>query len=118
MTKVIAQTYNAFNDNIRAISYIFLLGSLALMFVYAISIFSVISSTVALQKVEAKITTLSSDVNQLDSQYLVLSGSINPDDLSQYGMSKGKVSQYISRSNSAKLGMTDQFNHMAFRNER
>jgi cell division protein FtsL len=118
MTKAIAQTYNVVNSNIKTISYLFLLGSLALIFMYAISIFSLISSTVALQKVEAKITSLNTDINQLDSRYLVLSGTINPDDLSQYGMSKGKVSQYISRSDLAKLGILDQSNHVAFINER
>jgi len=118
MTKAIAQTYNIFNENIRIISYSFIFGSLVLICIYALSIFSIISSTVALQKVEAKITVLNSSVNQLDSQYLVLSGTINPDDFSQYGMTKGTVSQYISRSASFKFGMFDQFNQVAFINER
>lgn len=118
MTKAIAQTYNVINDYSKMISYFFLIGSLIMMFVYAFSIFSVISRTVALQKIEAQINVLNSDINQLDSHYLVLSGAINPDDLSQYGMSKGKVSQYISRSASTKLSLTDKSNQIALRNER
>ncbi len=118
MTKAIAQTYSKFNENIRIFSYTFLIGCLIMVLIYSLSLFKVISNTVLIQKTEAKMTELSSSVDELDSQYLSLSGNINPDNLNDYGMTKGKVSMYISKVPVLKIGYKDQFNHMAFRNER
>ncbi len=124
MTKAIAQTYNAFNENIKVVSYIFLVGSLILALVYTYSIFAVISNSVAIQNIEKKMTVLSSSVDELDSNYLSLSSNINPENLSEYGMTKGKVSQYISKSTFSKIGaadlgsVADPSNLMALRNER
>ncbi len=118
MTKAIAQTYNKINENIKIISYVFLISSLFLVFIYSMNLFKVISNTVSYQKIEAKMSVLSSSVDELDSQYLSLSSNINPDNLSSYGMTKGVVSLYISKTPVLKIGVADQFNHVALRNER
>lgn len=111
MTKAIAQTYNILNENLKIVNYVFLTGCFLIILLYVISIFSVVSKTVALQKIEAKISLLSSNVNNLDSEYLAFSLKISPDSLSDYGMSKGQVSEYITRSKIVS-------NHVALRNER
>lgn len=118
MTKAISQTYSRLNDNVKIISYTFLIGCLILVFIYSLNLFKVISNTVALQKTESKMSELSSSVDELDTQYLSLSGNINPDNLDAYGMTKGTVSVYISKSAVLKIGSADQFNHVALRNER
>jgi hypothetical protein len=117
MTKAIAQTYNTLHDNVKLINYVLLLACLLLVSLYVMNIFRVVSRTVSLQKVESKISLLSSSVNNLDSEYLALSGKITPDNLSDFGMTKGKVSEYITRSAGSKLGFVNDFNHVAL-NER
>lgn len=118
MTKAITQTYSKLNDNLRIISYTFLIGCLILVVIYSLNLFKVISNTVAVQQTDAKMTALSSSVDQLDSEYLSLTGNINPDNLGDYGMTKGKVSMYISKVPVLQIGYNDQFNHVALINER
>ncbi len=118
MTKAIVQTYNIFNENVRIVTSAFVIGILILTFIYSINLFTVISNTVAFQKTEAKMSALGSSVDELDSEYLSISGNINPDNLEEYGMTKGEVSEYISRIPVLKIGINDQSNHVALRNER
>lgn len=113
MTKAIAQTYDVINENMMKVSYVAIAACLLLVLIYVINIFSIISKTVALQRVESEIIALSSNVDNLDSQYLNLSGRITPDNLSAYGMTQGKVSAYIARSNDAKLGVATNNSHVA-----
>jgi len=117
MTKAIAKTYDSIHDNIKLINCVFVVGCLLLVLLYVFSIFSVISKTVALQKIESQISILSDDVNSLDSVYLSLAGKITPDNLSDFGMTKGQVSEYITRSVSYRLSLLNNFNHVAL-NER
>jgi hypothetical protein len=49
---------------------------------------------------------------------LSISGNINPDNLEEYGMTKGEVSEYISKVPLLKIGLNDKSNHVALRNER
>jgi hypothetical protein len=118
MTKAIAQTYSVLHENVKLINYVFVVACLLLVSLYVMNIFSVVSKTVSLQKVESKISLLSSSVNNLDSEYLALSGKITPDNLSEFGMTKGQVSEYITRSVGVKLGIASDFNHVALVNER
>lgn len=111
MTKAISQVIN---ENIIIINFAFIFASFLLILFYVVNVFSVVSKTVTLQKIENKISLLNSNVNNLDSEYLALSGKITPDNLSEFGMKKGQVSQYITRS-VAVLGST---NHVALVNER
>lgn len=113
MTKAIANTYDLIGENLKRINHVFLGACLFLIILYAFNIFSVISRTVALQKVEAQISTLGSSVNNFDSEYLHLSGRITPDNLTAYGMSQGKVSEYITRLSGSNLGVAENFNHVA-----
>lgn len=114
MTKAIAQTYNAVHENLRRISIAFFVACLFLVFIYAINIFSVVSRTVSLQKVQTQIATIGSSVDSLDSEYLALSGKITPDNLNDYGMSQGKVSEYITKTTGKiDLGVASNINHVA-----
>jgi hypothetical protein len=113
MTKAIAKTYDTINENMMKMTYVMLAACLLLVLIYVVNIFSVISKTVALQRVESQITAISSSVDNLDSQYLNLSGRITPDNLSAYGMTQGKVSAYIARSNGVELGFATNLNHVA-----
>lgn len=115
MTKVIA---GMMNENLKIINISLFFGCLLLIGLYAISVFSVVSKTVVLQKIESKISVLSGDINDLDSEYLSISGNISQDDLSNFGMTKGRVSEYISRSNGVAVGITSDSNHVALINER
>jgi hypothetical protein len=113
MTKAIVQTYSALHENITKISIAFLLASVFLGILYVGNLFAVISKTVALHDVDAQISSLSSSVDSLDSQYLTLSGKITPDNLASYGMSQVKVSEYISRSTGSNLGYAGNYYHVA-----
>lgn len=81
------------------ISYILLAvcGGIALM--YASNLYSVISTTVAIQRIQTESRALTSAVESLDSQYLSLSSQVTPDVLKSYGLKKGEVSFFIPRSN-------------------
>jgi len=113
MTKAIAQTYNVVNENILKITYACLAACLFFVILYVANVFSVISKTVSLQSVQLQIATLNSNVNGLDSQYLSLSGVITPDNLSAYGMTQGKVTEYIPRSSASDIGYVSDLNHVA-----
>lgn len=116
MTKTIVKTYGVINDYIRLICQAFLIGCLFLIAIYSFHLFSLISKTVAMEKIESEFSSLSGSIDSLDEQFLALSGKITPDNISQYGLSKGKVSQYISRS--TKIGVLENANHVALINER
>ncbi len=117
MTKTIAQTYTIVNQNVKLLSYAFLAGCLIMACVYVSSLFQVISNTVGVQHIESKMAVLSSNVDQLDSQYLNISGNLGPDTLQKYGLELGKVSFYISKAQFDKIGFASN-NHVALRNER
>lgn len=117
MTKAITQTYTIVNQNAKYISYAFLAGCLIMVSVYVFSLFSVISNTVAIQKIQSKMATLSTNVDELDSEYLNLTGNISPDILSKYGLKTGVVTKYISKAQFDNLGLAAN-GHVALRNGR
>lgn len=71
-----------------------------LVLMYGISLYSIISNTVALQQVQKQTEALATEIEVLDGEYLKLSSTITPDTLSAYGLEAGEVSFFISRSNS------------------
>ena len=113
MTKAIVQTYDVISDNVMRISFTLFVACFFFAILYVVNVFSVISKTVALQSVEAKISALGSDVDSLDAQYLALSGKITPDNLNAHGMSQGNVSEYIAKADASHLGIAKNFNHVA-----
>ncbi|MFA6295313.1 MAG: hypothetical protein WC666_02725 [Candidatus Paceibacterota bacterium] len=104
MTKAIAQTYNVVNEYKMRISLIFMAVSVIMMLFYITNVYSVISHTVTIQKINAEITAIEKVVENLDAQYLGLSSKITPDSLNIYGMSQGKVSEYISKTSYTAFG--------------
>ncbi len=96
MTRAIAQTYSVANDY-RAHITASILGLCAFMaLLYGVNIFRTISATMAVQRAESQIATLSSVVGNLDSQYMTISRSATPESLKARGLSQGKVSAFIS----------------------
>jgi len=104
MTKTIAQTYSLVHEYRMKISLAFAAVSAVMALLYIMNVYAVISRTVAIQKVNAEIVSTESAVESLDAQYLRLSSKITPDSLDAYGMSQGRVSEYISKASSAALG--------------
>ncbi len=100
MTKAIAHTYNTARAYHVQMIYALIATCAILVFVYAFHVYKVIANTVALQKVEAHMASLSGTVDKLDAQYLELSSIITPDHVAKYGMKQGHVSEYISRQTS------------------
>lgn len=67
---------------------------------YAANLYSLVSRTVALRQAEKSIASVTTQVSDLDTQYLKLTSSITPDQLSAYGLSAGKIAAYIKRTQS------------------
>lgn len=98
MTKAIAETYNTFHENRIRISLVLMAASIVMAMLYIINVYSVISHTVAIQKMNSQIAITERTVEGLDSKYLALSSKITPDSLGSYGMSQGKVTEYIAKN--------------------
>ena len=98
MTKIIAQTYNVTTPYRAYVTGALMCGCLMAAFLYAISLYHVISRTVALEHMDSQSAALTSRVEALDSQYLALSNAVPPDALSSYGLVEGQVTAYIPRS--------------------
>ncbi|MES2216389.1 MAG: hypothetical protein V4481_03765 [Patescibacteria group bacterium] len=101
VTKVIANAVSQSEFRMRAAQVLIATCAITGIF-YAINLYSIISSTVALQHIGTESRALTSQIETLDGQYLKLSSTITPDTLATYGLQKGEVSFFISRS--ASLG--------------
>ena len=102
MTKALAKTYNITNDYRTHFTYFLIGGCILMVAIYIFNVYKVITTTVAIQKIQNQSVILESNVESLDSKYLELSSQITPDTLSAHGFVAGKVSAYISRN--ASLG--------------
>jgi len=100
MTKAITFTYSVAMEHRLHIIRALMAGCMFLAILYAVNVYAVISRTVALQRLNVESATLGSSVDKLDTQYLALENKVSIDSLSTYGMSQGKVSEYITRSSS------------------
>jgi len=74
--------------------------SVVVALLYSVSLYSVISNTVAIQRVHGQTQSLNTLVKELDTSYLKLSSKITPDTLHAYGLEEGQVSFFISRNGS------------------
>lgn len=103
MTKAIAQTYTAAHEYAHEyrlqISYALLAGVALMAVMYGLNLYGVVTRTVAIERASKDAVALSSSVQSLDAKYLELSQSVAaPSALKSHGLSRGEVSQYISRS--------------------
>ena len=101
MTKAIAQTYHVTTPYRAYVTAFLCAGCLMASLVYAVSLYRVVSHTVALEHLNSQTAQLSGAVDALDSQYLALSSAATVDSLSSYGLQAGDVTAYIPRSISA-----------------
>lgn len=113
MTKAIAKTYNAVHEYRTKISITLIAVSVVMAVIYITNVYAVITRTVVIQNINAEIKTTESVVERLDAEYLGISSKINPDNLDVYGMSQGKVSEYISRGSSPALGRAQNLSRVA-----
>ncbi len=103
MTKAIAQTYT-YAHQYRALISLGLVGACILAAViYTVNVYSVVSHTVALQRIQKQATALSASVSDLNARYLELGDAVSPDALSQYGLAQGSISAYIPRTASTAV---------------
>jgi len=98
MKRAIARTAEEMHAYRANITLAILAGCVLAAAFYAVSLYSLISHTVALRQIEGSITAVSSEIAGLDSQYLALSSAVTPDMLAAHGFSAGQVSLYITRS--------------------
>ncbi|MFA6601402.1 MAG: hypothetical protein WCT02_00870 [Candidatus Paceibacterota bacterium] len=97
MTKAIANIYDSVSERRVKLVYCLLLACLFAFLSYTVNVFTVISRTVAIQKVEDENASLSASLESLDAEYLTLEGQVTPDSLSAHGLSQGQISAYIPR---------------------
>ncbi len=100
MTKAITNTYNVAHEYSIQITSALFATCMLLVVLYAINVYVVISRTISLQHTESQVTTMGSQVAQLDAQYLKLSGNITPVALKSHGFNQGQASMYITRTDS------------------
>jgi len=113
MTKAIVQTYNIVHEYRMKISLLFVAASVVMVLFYIANVYSTISRTVSIQKINLEVTAIEKVVENLDAQYLGLSSKITPDSLNVYGMSQGKVSEYISKTSYTALGRAMNVSNVA-----
>ena len=97
MTKILTHAYS--NVRLR-IMYSMLVCIAIAVALYGINIYRVISYTVAIQDADTLSAKVGNSVQELDAHYLEILGTITPDSFRDYGLSQGKVTNFISRSSS------------------
>jgi hypothetical protein len=102
MSKAIAQTYQIAVDYRTHITTFIVGLCLVMASLYIVNIFRTVSGTISLESLNKNISSLSSEVGKLESDYINASKLATPDSLSKYGLSQGKVSVFISTP--AKVG--------------
>lgn len=101
--KAVTITYTQINEYRSYITYALFAICAILASLYTFNIYKMVSYSVALQRVEVESLKLATAVQKLDTQYIELSNKVTPDLVRSYGMSEGKVANYISRT--ASLGV-------------
>jgi hypothetical protein len=102
MTRAITKTYAFAHEYRKIIASVLAAACLTALVFYGINVYGAISKTIAVQKTENEIVSLSAAVDALNSEYLGLSGAITQITMKSYGMTEGSPSAYISRT--ASLG--------------
>ena len=100
MKAAVANTAEHVNAYRAQITVALLAGAGICALFYAMSLYSLVSRTIAMRQTERATASLSGDVSSLDSQYLKLMSSVTPDMMADHGLSEGTVSAYIKLSQS------------------
>lgn len=100
MTRAIAHTYRIVHEYRRYITSALFAMCMFLIMSYAVNLYSLISHTIALQRINSEQMSLDSAVQALDTKYISVSRKITPDTLQEYGFKQGKVTAFISRTTS------------------
>lgn len=96
-TQTLAHTYNAATEY-RPHAVRFFLGlSVLLAGWYIASVYGMVSNTMAVRSVDARIAVLANQIKDLDSSYLSISGSITSARIKAHGLHEGDVTAFIPR---------------------
>jgi hypothetical protein len=100
MTKVITRTYSLTKEYQSLLIGTLFIGCIVSAVLYAFNIYSIVTKTVAVGKIEAQTASVEKTVQVLDTQYILLSNKITPEMAKSYGLHEGVVSAYIPRTTS------------------
>ncbi len=97
MKRVIVNTAGHISDHRAKLTFAIMGACAVAAIFYAVNLYTLISHTVAMQKMESQAAVLGSAIGKLDAEYLRISSKITPDSLASYGLVPGHVSMYITR---------------------
>ncbi|MDE2040857.1 MAG: hypothetical protein KGI59_00500 [Patescibacteria group bacterium] len=109
MTRALERTYDLAQEYRMQMACLMLGACALIIFIYAWNVYSVISHTVAIEKMQKNIAALSAQVDAVDQAFLQLSSKASPDALAAHGLSEGQVTAYISPTTS--LGALSMRSH-------
>ncbi len=98
MTKAITYTYSAAQEYRKYIAYAFICASMVMAIIYGFNIYSVISRTIATERLEARTASLQGTVQELDARYISLSDKVTPDAAKSFGLHETAVTAYIPKT--------------------
>lgn len=76
------------------------------LFLYGYFVRSVIVNIVARQNIESKLVTISSDVTNLETQYIKVKNSITVNLAQEFGFLPATSSRFVSRDNADNIGLS------------
>ena len=98
MTRAIALTYSYVETHTEKFTKIFLAIALILSFYYGYAVFSTISNTVATERLQSGIATISSELGNLDISFMSKTREIDEKMLQSHNLIKSEPKVYISQT--------------------
>lgn len=99
MTKAIAHTINTANEYRLHISYFLLAVCALFVSVYCVNVYSVIAKSAEANGILRQSQVIENSVKSLDTEYIKMTSNITPQSLSSRGLSEGKVTAFITKTN-------------------
>ncbi len=97
MSKTISLSYSLAKEYRQYLSALLMAASMVMILIYTFNIYTIISHTVAMKRVQQQTVQIGTSVQELDGKYLEIAGNITPDILEAHGFAQAEVSEYISR---------------------
>lgn len=102
MTQALTQSYSLYQNHRSLLVKICVFACISMAVWYGVSVYTLVSNAISLRNIEKEISSLSSEIGDLDAQYIKMSEEITSDKLTQFGLSKGEVAVFIPKT--ASLG--------------
>lgn len=103
MTKAIAQTINTANEYRLHISYFLMAVCALFVAMYCINVYSVIAKSANTNEILRQAQVLENSVKSLDAEYIKITNNITSRSLASHGLSEGKVTAFITKTNTSGL---------------